>query len=163
MWKRRIAVSRGYFSSVSRMKGLYGSSLDAGTRVAMTPSDFTPPLASKPSARSTASWCTPSCAAMVPTFQCSAKCSRRMFATTSIGRVIAHLFHHRLVLGRHFASVWCRKKRLVLVHHAQRYVHVPSSFASPCSLAAPRVFAAGMAVVSDAGATVAAGGLASGV
>ena len=62
---RRVARSRGYCASVSRMKGRYGSSLVArqGRRGIARPSSAI--------AARTVSWWTPRLVAMVPTFQCS--------------------------------------------------------------------------------------------
>jgi hypothetical protein len=76
-----------------------------------------------------------------------------MFATTSIGSVIAHLPHGgRRHLGRHFANVSCRRNRLSRWHHAHRYVL--SSFASVVSLA-PLLSAVSMTAFVGAGDTVA--------
>jgi hypothetical protein len=82
-----------------------------------------------------------------------------MFATTSIGSVIAHLLHGgRRHLGRYFASVSCRRNRLSRSHHAHRYVL--SSFASVFSLA-PQLSAVSMTAFVDASGTVAGTGSAS--
>jgi len=82
-----------------------------------------------------------------------------MFATTSIGSVIAHLPHGgRRHLGRYFASVSCRRNRLSRWHHAHRYVL--SSFASVVSLA-PLLSAVSMTAFVGAGDTVAGAGTSS--
>jgi hypothetical protein len=83
-----------------------------------------------------------------------------MFATTSIGSVIAHLLHGgRCQLGRCLANVWCRRNRLSLWHHAHRYV--VSCFASLFSLFTPQLEAVFMTMSVGASGTVAATGIAS--
>jgi hypothetical protein len=83
-----------------------------------------------------------------------------MFATTSIGSVIAQPHHGgRRHLGRYFASVWYRRKRLSRWHHAHRYV--VSSFASLVSLFAPQLAAVAMTASVGTDGTVAGTGPAS--
>jgi hypothetical protein len=64
--KRRVARGRGYCSSVMRTKSLYGPSNPYWGRRAMLTDR------SGSTASATVSRCTPSSAAMVPIFQCSA-------------------------------------------------------------------------------------------
>jgi hypothetical protein len=85
-----------------------------------------------------------------------------MFATTSIGSVIAHLLHgaRRFHRGRYRASVSWRRKRLSLLHSAHRYLVF--CFPSLSVLAATGLSVAGMALETVAVGTVAGMGTTSG-